>query len=302
MENARARIGADNVTFDEAFERYAKTSDFETPIIAGQLSLGLATKLVQWSIEQNRSLSVQTDPSHRAVQQTVARDGLVSASLDEVKRLSDLVLVCGDAVKAYPRLGRWLPTSAVVSVHERLSSAMIAQWMMDPPSIVQKSRYVAVILGPNALAGSQAEQVIASERLVRWIRSLNHRRRDDGVHLGRGVMTVLNPLATVQEVYRFQRNRSLAEIKPADSSNAIRIGTSTVESNHSNVAAAVGLQIGGVDGGPDSSGGFIAANIAGWDHDDAVIRADGTMTLPVFGRTTSRLKSPLEILRELIRS
>lgn len=303
LQTASPRIGDQSATESQVIDwaiQSAKHPAIGNPtirnpaIIAGQMSLAIATDLVRWSIQTGVDLRVQTDPSIAAIQHTIARDGIVTASLGEVGRLADRVLMIGDLFTAYPRIERFLPATGEVTRIGKCDSATIASWMLDTEKICQQSQYFAVIVGPGCLGDSPAEQTVASERLVRWIWDLNQ-QTTNGKHARRAVLVVIDPASTIADVYRYHRNQSLSPLTTIFNQPTIRIGTPTT----TNSSPPVTLQIGGIDEGPSSSHTFLPAAIGGWHQIDATLRGDGVITLPLSKQITSDLKKPVEFLRLL---
>ena len=163
-------------------------------IFAGSVAMRLADDLQTLALEHSLDVRLELDPSIAAMNRTITRDGIVAATLGDVRQHADQVVLLGRARDDYPRIDHWFAGDAVVRDIPELTGETAAAWCGSTDNPDAQYQYTAVIVGPGSFAGQVAEQTIASELLVRWVLAANNRsRRVDGVtrYSGRAVIVVL---------------------------------------------------------------------------------------------------------------
>ena len=282
LKEALARIEADTciaricdaqVTLEQA-EQVAKQRVKESSLVmlsVRSATLGQAKAIVKsgWRV------SMQSSPTARAVQRTIARCGVVAATLADVKQHADAIVVLGDIDKSVPRLVQKLGSSATIDVldADELSANAIAELSA---SIREGRRYtdntyVAFILDIEAFAKEDADPVV--ELLIETIIWMNSSAREKAQ---RAVLVTLDPLASLRCVSAWSNDQRL--LVTDDFENAgLTIQLGELPSDR----APVGIQIGGSDPGPSRAEVYLPASTAGIHHADAVIRGDSTVTLPL---------------------
>ena len=284
------------------------TSASATEVLVRQASLRLARKLA--SLGSKHSVQVEASATLLAYQDTVRRTGVISATLADVRQHADLIIVLGNMDQAIPRFSERVIKSGIEVIELKRPTADemadLAYALANPNSqsnsqsnstvqavvdSIVDAKFVAFILSPDAFDASQAGPSI--ETLVGVVLRLN---RITDIAPQRAVLVAMNPLATLASVNAWTHNNILQTCQEDERSAgklSIRLETANQE------AGLCDIQIGGHDGGANSSRVFLPASTAGIHHCDAIVRGDGTVTLKLDQIATSDLPSMPEWLSRL---
>lgn len=278
---SKARIG-DQPASDEEIQ------NLETSIFASDKTIKVAASSAPLSISRWLSglvrdgaieLSIDQTPTMSAMRATIARDGYISATLGDVKKHADTVWSIGNPTTQMPRIWERLGCDPVS--RESISANGLADFIFamraDTSEGLQESdrhfsrlssaAYLAILVGPDAfLCG---EELVTAELLVNWVLDQN-RPAQSGSR--RVVILAIDPAATLRGVVGWQTNRALSI---TNQEVDLRVGEATHASHRAR------LQIGGTDPGIELAHAYRPALTPGIDFGDAVIRGDGTVTLPI---------------------
>lgn len=265
-------------------------------IVTTGTDLLTSRRLAAWQAEGRIRLTIETDRCVAAMLETVSRDGIVSATLAEIRTHCDSIGIFGDVESAYPRIGEKLGLArfeeAAIKRWFRVEAEELARQFVEmgsaSPEPLHRSKYAAVLVGPEAFV--EGEEPITSGMISRWVRKRNEKLRT--------VCVTLDHAATLRSVCLWTNNsvpeqgRSQRE---AGFRFDVRIGSPL--DDHSRPA---GLQIGGMDPGASIADVFVPASEPGIGHSSMMIRGDGSVSLPLAGKRERDLETPLEILRSVI--
>ncbi len=269
--SVRARTGGDHVWGDVIRVSTAGASL--------SLSRTLAEQLRNGRIE----LSIDESPTRSATRAAIARDGIISATLGDVRKHADVIWVLGNPESELPRLWERLKQTDNASprVVRSQSETVTANELADIAYTLKggstdrvagveeiaSAKYFAIIIGPDAFAVGQ--ELAAAEMLIKLVLDLN---LGDGDSSRRAVLVSIDPAATLRALVAWQSNDVLPTTSaPID----VRIGNPIANS------PAAKIQWGGTDPGNDLADSFFPAIVAGVHHSDAIIRGDSTVTLPL---------------------
>ncbi|TWT96424.1 formylmethanofuran dehydrogenase [Neorhodopirellula pilleata] len=261
-------------------------------IITTGTDLVLARHLAAWHSQGKITLTIETDRCVAAMLATVSRDGIVSATLAEVRAHCDSIGFFGDVESTYPRIGQKLSL-------ERFEPASIKRWFRvdaeelarqfvelasASPQPLRDSNYTAVLVGPDAFV--EGEEAITSSMISRWVRKRNENTRT--------VCVTLDPAATLRSVCLWTNNTIPgSESFQSDSEQHFDIRLGSPLNRQSNPAD---WQIGGVDPGASLAKVFSPASQAGIDHASMMIRGDGSVSLPLVRKRDQGLTTPSAML------
>uniref|UniRef100_UPI0011B64B74 hypothetical protein n=1 Tax=Rubripirellula reticaptiva TaxID=2528013 RepID=UPI0011B64B74 len=220
-------------------------------------------------------MTVDQTPTMAAMRSTIARDGNISATLGDVKKHADVVWAIGSPETEMPRIWERLecePVSdATVGANEladRIFAVRNNSTSIGPDAqSIASAKYLAIVIGSSAFL--PGEEIATAELLVKWVIDRNRETKSGSQ---RAVLLAIDPAATLRSVVGWQTNERL---KPTSGPVDLRIG----DANSATYPAK--LQIGGIDPGTELAESYVVAPIPGIDFDDAVIRGDGTVTLPL---------------------
>lgn len=252
-------------------------------------------RLAAWHAEGKIRLTIETDRCVAAMLETVSRDGIVSATLAEIRAHCDSIGIFGDVESAYPRIAeklglnrfhedaikRWYRVGA-----EELARQFVEQASASPAPL-SRSKYAAVLVGPDAFA--PGEEAITSAMISRWVQKRNEKLRT--------VCVTLDYAATLRSVCLWTNNSVPAGENFQDDrqpSFDVRIGSPL-----NGRSRPADWQIGGIDPGESLAETYSPASQAGIGHPSMMIRGDGSVSLPLAGKRERDLATPMEMLESL---
>lgn len=297
MQPAPPRIANKTASLTEIREHLRDSVAQSKRIVVktGGVDLASAKALEQLSSHGKITWVIDQSPVTRSWQLTSSRDGVISATLGDVREHADLLWLIGSVESAAPRIKEVLienkPSLQVIQTPGPLdldTLASLALATRDSITIhakpviaklaeaIESSKYFAVVCGDDAFDSKFADAGLCL--LIQWVWSLNAKRRAVAMHL--------DDAATNRAVYRWRTNRSLANVCESESgpnSLTVRIGASVFDPTPVNIA------IGTCDPGMDRAIAFIPCSIVGVHESGARIRGDGTVTMPLAKITHSDL-------------
>ena len=267
------RVQDKTVSIDEA-ERQAKTlvaSDKRNVFIVQRSSIGQAKAIAQSGL----AVRVETTASQISLQQAIARCGTITATLGDVKQHADVLVLIGDSQETTPRLNQLIDASNKAVHHDKNPNAnSVADFAhaVRQGNHLAGDKYVAIIVAPDAFDRGQAGPAI--ELLVETVIWMNNAKR---AKPQRAVLLSLDPLASLRSTMAWNTNKRLQPATPFDfeSGTTIRMGCPQPHQHRADI------QIGGADRGRKLASIFLPASTPGIHHTDAVVRGDGTVTLPL---------------------
>lgn len=272
--------------------------------LAGQGSLRIRFNDPVWSV---------------AMDETIARDGMIAATLGDVCSRADFIWIGGDLDSFAPRLkDRLAQTNArlehtpVFSVETLSKLNGLVENLVEGASGAEKqsrtsgdriveqirrSRYTAIVLG--AAPFEQGCDTVGSELLIRLIARWNEIawRVGDGDEsaAARAVMLRLGHDQSLRGVMRLRSNLLPSSGLSEPPAVTIRIGACVNQD-----ASSVRLQIGGPDPGEQSAHAYLPASSPGVHFSGTTIRGDGSVTLPLAGWTDSQHPRRIDVLRRVL--
>lgn len=297
LQPAQARIADTVVSLDDIHTHMTALAAKSKHIIVITSGVDLATAKALQQLDTSGKINWVLDqsPLAQSWQRTSSRDGIISATLGDVREHADLIWMIGDVESSTPRMKEVLmgnrpsrrviatpgpfdlDSLAALSLASRMPGAPITQPdMSELAEAIESSKYFAVIIGDDAFADRLADAALSL--LIQWTWSLNAKRR--------AVVVRLDEAATNRAVYRWRTNRSLGsvqEISHGVGTLTVRIGESIAD--HSKVDVAIGT----CDPGVGRASVFVPCAIVGVHEAGAKIRGDGTVTLPLAKITDSDL-------------
>ncbi len=298
-----ARVGQDVVTtaeLEQSLTQRIAASD-RIVVISGGVDLSSSKTLERLSSDGRLTWCLEQSSFASAWQRTSGRDGVVSATLADIRQHADLLWFVGNPQGSAPRLDQVIASDRVpIMEHaasldlDDLASLTLATrephpHLLSPPLArlaleIESSRFFAVILGNDAFAPDDADA--GSSLLVQWIWTLNRHRR--------AVAVYLDDAATSRSVYRWRTNRSLPTVPAVPSTLTIRIESDAATSSRCDI------QFGTTDPGPGRAEHFVPCSVVGVHHRGAKVRGDGTVTLPLASIATSSLPTATQWLERLL--
>ncbi|MCS7470251.1 hypothetical protein NZK35_26690 [Stieleria sp. ICT_E10.1] len=322
-----ARIGSesiDSIDWNALGESLALQP---TPVVEFNGATIAEAKMLETLVTEGQmQLRIADTACARALDQTIARDGLLGTTLGDAVRRAEYFWVIGNLDPRTPRLKERLnqsgaameytPTATIgllSRLHELLgglavdsavdSAAAVDSSGAEPDRLhehFRNSRSTVVVVGEAAF--ESGEEVIAGELLIRWIARWNEtalpisdgHEGDDSI-VSRVTLLRLTADQNLRTVMRWRNN----QVSPSDLSSpldpTIRVGSPVGE-----FTAPVRLQIGGVDPGQSCAHAYLPASMPGVHHADTTIRGDGSVTLPLTGWTDSAYPRRVEVLRRVL--
>ena len=281
------RVGEQTATQEQAevaAKQHEDAADRVT-VIARQATLGQARVMARCGF----AIRMEATATQVALQNAIARCGTITATLADVKQHADAMWVLGEVTTATPRLMSMIssPIQHTLIQHTPKPNAdTVADFAVAvrKNEFLTEARYVAIIVAPHAFDGGQAGP--AMELLVETVIEMNSASgvNSQRANPRRAVLLSLDPLASLRSTQAWSTNERLKIATPDDfrRSTTIRLGSPSPDSHRADI------QIGGIDPGNSLAGIYFPAAQAGIHHADAVIRGDGTVTLPLAKITDSR--------------
>ncbi len=251
------------------------------------------------------------DELHAAAR-TISRDGVVTATLGDIRTHAETIWLIGECESRWTRLPRQLERPAGQLIQSAsVSASMIAGLIENrrnrdlridhdagltsaEQETILQSNSLAVILTDAPFA--EGEAIAAADLLVKFISESN--TAIDERRLRRAVLVNLTAHSNLAAVMLWARNQSLVdtltELPPE-----IRIG-SPHRKHLANEPPQVKLQIGGIDPGPELARCFLPSGRPGIHSAATTLRADGSVTLPLTKQCDTSLPMRLELLRSVI--
>jgi hypothetical protein len=294
-----ARVGEQGCTADEALAA-AKSSISKSnqgTLLVRSATIGQAKAMAYSGF----AIAIETTPALLAVSKAIARCGTITATLADIKQHADAVVILGDIDSSVPRLMEKIDAGTQTVETESQDASVCQISKPDADSIANLATeirhgnrfagcaYVAFVLDSNVLDASEAE--VAIELLIEtiiWMNSAGRPKQQRAVFLS------LDPLASLRCTSAWTDGKRLVAVKQSDFDQAtIRTGESELASS------PVDIQIGGSDPGPALARIYLPASTSGIHHIDAVIRGDGTVTLPLAAIQETDLASVADWIAKL---
>ncbi|WP_372894878.1 hypothetical protein [Stieleria sp.] len=326
VQTLSARIGSESIDSIDWNALGESLSLHPTPVVEFNGATIAEAKLLETLVAEGRiQLRIADAASARALDQTIARDGLLGTTLGDAVRRAEYFWVIGNLDQHTPRLKERLnqsgaaleytPTATIgllSRLHELLGGlandaagnpAAIDPSGAEPDRLhehFRNSRSTVVVVGEAAF--ESGEEVIAGEMLLRWIARWNEAALpitgghdgDDPI-VSRVTLLRLTADQNLRTVIRWRNN----QVAPSDLSPP-PVATIRVGSPVGDVAAPVRLQIGGVDPGQSLAHAYLPAAVPGVHHADTTIRGDGSVTLPLAGWTDSTYPRRADVLQRVL--
>ncbi|MGB7324350.1 MAG: hypothetical protein WBD31_05725 [Rubripirellula sp.] len=276
-DSSMARIGDQAVSRAdvEAIQDQLIAKAGKTTVATASASLSQSRWLAGLLRDGIIELTIDQTQSMAAMRSTIARDGNISATLGDVKKHADVVWAIGSPETAMPRIWERLeckPVSDTMLGASELADRFFAirngaAVIGSVAQAIASAKYLAVVIGPGGFL--PGEEIATAELLVKWVIDRNREMKSGSQRV---VLLAIDPAATLRSVVGWQTNE---RIKPTLGPVDLRIGDA------SEATYPAKLQVGGIDPGAEMAESFLAATVPGIDFDDAVIRGDGTVTLPL---------------------
>lgn len=276
----------------------------------------ISTARVLSNLPDRFQVEIDATPTEQAYRSSVARSGVITATLGDVATHADTIVTLGNVTEETPRLMEALGVAGDEKISTGFSTtdsttrvfgfpsadtgwiadfAVAARAAVQPNEedlrslfrMIQESRYLAVLCSPTAFDADVASPPV--ELLMKTVTWLN---RADADSSRRAVVLMMDPSATVRNVFGWQHNSNMAY---ASGNSDQRIVTIRIGSPASH-QLPVDIQIGGTDLGSDHCHAFLPTAAAGVHHADTVVRGDGTVTLPLAKIKDSDLPNIGEVL------
>ena len=260
-------------------------------------------------------VNLDVDAGSVALNQAIARDGVIAATLGDVCARSDLIWVIGDIDSRTPRLAERLGRSkaklhqtSVLTV-DSLSRLHRASGQRNEatgrPSdsagslidLIRSSGYTSIVIGDSPF--EKGSEVVASEMLLRLIARWNelpgsNDRGEDDL-LRRAVILRIDHHQNLRSVMRWRNNQVSSAGLSVLPSPSVRIGPSCGDQTTN-----VRLQIGGPDPGEPSAFAYLPASSPGVHFAEVTIRGDGSISLPLSAIAAAPHASRFEVLRRMV--
>ncbi len=278
-------------------------------VITAGTDLKSARILQRRQTEGQIEIEVEATPTRQAMSTATGRDGVVAATLGEVRRHADQLWLLGVTRDQAPRLIERVteperPTRLFDWPYgasaDRLAALSYRLQRATPDHVqdvelerlaaaILKSRYLAVVVGDAAFESNESEA--AAVMLLEIISRQNVSRR--------AVLVQLDPAQTNRSVTAWSSNCPLqshvvgARPRGREPSLAtrVRLGDAVLQP-----PLPVALQIGGVDPGFELATHYMPASTVGVHRGGIVVRGDGTVTLPLASIHPTDRPTPAEWL------
>jgi hypothetical protein len=243
-------------------------------------------------------------PFDSAWLRTSSREGIIAATLSDVRQHADVIWSIGTPADTMPRLMQRIvdSTRTVEQFNsagplDPLVLAEIVRRSLDVPvpkqtsapeglrpllEAITRAKYLTIVLGENAFEPGLADATLSM--LVRWCWDLNGTRRAN--------VLKLDPAPTSRSVYRWRTNRSLPE-----TDNVIHEIRIRLQSNDPNASMIV-VSVGAKDPGRSQSEIHIPTATIGVHRRGAMIRGDGTVTQSLSSIASTNLPTIAELLAD----
>lgn len=283
----------------------------KVPIVAASALTFQESRQVQtWQAEGRLTLSARVSDSNSAWDRSVSREGIQLTTLGDARRHVDRLWMIGKWQENAPRVLDRLSINDksfdpirtdrlsllhLEHLHQLTSTAQsngqktFAETEDPVLRDIHTCRYFVVFVGESAFADDFETAV--SDSLVRLINRWNELATSDGHSFPRTVVLQLRADQNLRSVMMWSGGKVNASSLFQPSQIDIRLGTAAIGDS-----TKATLQLGGRDGGPESSHAFIATQVAGVHYDGTTLRGDGSVTLPLVGWTHSPRPSVTEAL------
>lgn len=263
-----------------------------------------------------------------AMDQAIARDGMMAATLADVCRHSDFIWIIGDVDAETPRLRDRLERTGAELHHtptlslQRLSELQQRVGRIDASAgrsekpgdadeasveaervfrRIRRSRYVTIVLGDEAF--ESGHEVAGCEGLNRFIARWNESAvpigdagmEDEARCSSRIVLLRFTPDPNLRGVLWWRNNEIRSGWSNVTGPVEVRLGARP--QGH---PAPVQLQIGGRDPGVELAHAFIPAGTPGVGAPGMTIRGDGSVTLPLSAWAECNVPMRMHVLRDLL--
>tara|TARA_R110002049_G_scaffold285698_2_gene466807 strand:- start:14336 stop:15409 length:1074 start_codon:yes stop_codon:yes gene_type:complete len=310
-----ARIGDKPATLAEATRFVQNQIQSKPPaVLSGSQPLSVARRLHDMQADGLIDWHLSQTATHRSLRRTISRDGVIAATLADVKRHADCIWSIGNVDrKIIPRIDEWLspPQGQAVSfiasggittrqLGDLLHAIRRGQSPIDPAltpvfDTLSNSRYLAVAWFDDGFDPIEAEA--SSAILLDLISLLNEPQEDRD---RRAVLLSFDPCQTIQNVSLWRENRILGDANELDLAALIAGETIVVRLGQlPGRSDFVSAQLGGEDPGPESAQVYIPVSVEGVHHTDMIVRGDSAVTLPLMATAKSELPSAIDWLESL---
>ena len=282
-------------------------------VITSSVTLAAAKNLDQFHGQGEIDWVIQQSAARAAMQRTISRDGMIGATLADVRMHADFIWIIGNRdQKILPRINEltlpagnqiaqiWSPLGVTAAQLGDLLDAIGRQEHPQDKSLAGiyeaalHAKYFAVIWVDDGFDPVEADA--ASALLLELIAVLNDPSRRES---RRAVFVTFDEGQTGRSVSLWRRNEvpgNAGHLFSDDRSVVIRFGE-PVES-----AEPVSIQVGGRDAGIEFANVFVPTAVEGIHRADMMIRGDGAVTLPLQPFAMSDLPTSCEWLSEWFKS
>ena len=299
IQSASARLGEQSVPLSELTSFVRQLNLPAIPVVEiGWLSIEQAKRLQRLSDR----IAIQRRGRDTVHEQTVARDGLDSATLADIKNHADIVFAVGNFETTPRLLDRLSSVSATMHVRESISAEELAMLRSGDPNAhpvfraLIDSRYAAIVVGDNAY--ESGSEVVCAESLHRFVRERNGQAVEETGACRRAVLLRLDPHQNVKSVFRWRTNESVGDGSLPSTTQTmvdIRLGDALK-------ATQVKLQIGGSDPGAETAEAYLPAASIGIHQRGTTLRGDGSVCLPLGAPFPSEVEDAVDRLSLVIDS
>ena len=316
MNPPQPRVGNENVSYSDATAQARLSIKNGPPVVLTSFtSLAAAKRLEEYHADGLIRWVFEESASRNSIRRAISRDGMIGATLADVRRHADCVWVLGNRDnQVLPRmgeLGEQLSTGAtqILWPHgarpHAIGDLLDAIRQKEPPPdpetaeiyrCIRMTNYFAVICCDDAF--DEVEADAASSLLIELISYLNASDREGAAseRSRRAVLVTFDSAQTSRCVALWRRNEGIRrhERQSDGDSPLIRIGDSFGD------ASPVAVQVGGRDPGSQKAAVYIPVATEGIHRADMVVRGDGAVTLPLGQIAESELPTASEWLSELL--
>ncbi|TWT79995.1 hypothetical protein CA13_14070 [Planctomycetes bacterium CA13] len=273
------RIGTEVAEPKDVVKYAVQRFEEKGPLNVATVGTDLETARALQSLAANGEIRLWLDdfPSAVAWRLATSRDGIVSATIGDIRRHADVVWMIGDVSSGHPRIAERIRLDAKIGLEtSTLDAETLADLYYDlrhggeghVVKPIREAKYLAIVLGCDAFSESQAIPI--AELLVKMVWFLNQTKR--------AVALQLDGSATNRAVAAWQTNCGLSSLSAQtrrDWNVDVRIGDAFQKK------VPVELQIGGCDPGRQSAQAFLPAATVGVDRAGVIMRGDSAVTMPL---------------------
>jgi len=315
------RIGNSKVSMQDVIEHARERMTLARPVVlASHVPLSTAKLLSQLQSDRVIDWIMPQSTSRAALRRAISRDGMISATLGDVRRHTDCLWILGNGppqtmprwrerIESMDAKVRTLHWPAGVSANQLadLLDALRHDQRPASPALGQvydhfsQARSIAIVWFDDGFKptetlsekGSEADS--AATMLLELVLHLN----DPQLHESRrGVLVTLDEAQTARSVSLWRCN------EVAQDRFLSLIGDQHPLSIHlgvppKTIPLPITIQVGGRDGGPEVSEAYAPTAIAGVHHRDMIIRGDGSVSLPLQSIADSHFPAVTAWLAEL---